>query len=265
MRSHSITQLSLALLTVLPIHALASEFSVASIFSDGMVLQRDEPLPVWGWADAGATVTVEFNGQKRSATTDAIGNWQVKLDAMKALNTGQKMFVVCGDDSKTRSDEARYAWHSDLDGTMLYNKEGLPASIFTTEPNLMDIALRSADEDTLLRNLKTNYGVTAVRGTTAKPNRLPENVALKADVKANSVFEYQSAQNAIDGAPQTGWASAKDGKNAAMMIRLGQKYRITHIGYQSRNGVFERVQSFKLGFGEGSLQLGYLQSDKFTD
>ena len=46
------------------------------------------------------------------------------------------------------------------------------------------------------------------------------------------------------------------------MIRLGQKYRITHIGYQSRNGVFERVQSFKLGFGEGSLQLGYLQSDK---
>ncbi len=60
----------------------------------------DEPLPVWGWADAGATVTDEFNGQKRSATTDAIGNWQVKLDAMKALNTGQKMFVVCGDDSK---------------------------------------------------------------------------------------------------------------------------------------------------------------------
>ena len=134
--------------------------------------------------------------------------------------------------------------------------------VFTSEPNLMDITLRSADKDALFRNLKTSYGVTAVRGTTTTPVSLPENVAVKAKVKASSVFEDQSAQNAIDGDPQTGWASAKDGKNAAMMIRLGQKYRITHIGYQSRNGVFERVQSFKLGFGEGSLQLCFLQDAK---
>lgn len=39
--------------------APGSELSVASIFSDGMVLQRGELVPVWGWADAGATVAVQ--------------------------------------------------------------------------------------------------------------------------------------------------------------------------------------------------------------
>jgi hypothetical protein len=156
----------------------------------------------------------------------------------------------------------RYAWQSDLDGTMLYNNEGLPASIFTTEPNVMDIALRSVDEGALVQNLRKTYGVAAVRGTTTKPQGLPENVALKARVAAGSVFQDQSAENAIDGDPQTGWASVKGGRNAAMMIRLGKKYRITHIGYQSRNGVFERVQSFKVASGDGSLQLCYLQEPK---
>ena len=97
----AITQLSLALLALLPIDAFGGEFSIASIFSDGMVLQRDEPVPVWGWADSGATVAVEFNGQKKSTVADTNGRWQLKLDVMKALNTGQKMVVVCGDDSKT--------------------------------------------------------------------------------------------------------------------------------------------------------------------
>ena len=47
-----------------------------------------------------------------------------------------------------------------------------------------------------------------------------------------------------------------------MMIHLGRKYRITHIGYQSRNGVFERAESFKLATGDGGLQVCYLQTPK---
>ena len=66
-----------------------------------MVLQREEPVPVWGWAKPGARVSVAFNGQKNSATVSTDGRWQVKLDAMKASSTNQKMVVTCGDESKT--------------------------------------------------------------------------------------------------------------------------------------------------------------------
>ena len=53
-------------------------------FADGMVLQRGMNVPVWGWADAGEEVTVEFAGQKRTATADATGKWRVDLAPLEA-------------------------------------------------------------------------------------------------------------------------------------------------------------------------------------
>jgi len=64
------------------------------IFGDGMVLQRDMAVPVWGWAEAGESVTVEFGGHEKSATADAGGAWIVRLDAMPASASPQKMIVV---------------------------------------------------------------------------------------------------------------------------------------------------------------------------
>jgi len=54
------------------------------LFSDGMVLQRNKPIPVWGWADANEKVEVHFNKQTKTITADATGKWMVKLDAEKA-------------------------------------------------------------------------------------------------------------------------------------------------------------------------------------
>jgi sialate O-acetylesterase len=54
------------------------------LFSDGMVLQRNKPIPVWGWAAANEKIVVHFNKQTKSITTDATGKWMVKLDSEKA-------------------------------------------------------------------------------------------------------------------------------------------------------------------------------------
>ncbi len=54
------------------------------VFSDGMVLQRNKQIPVWGWADANEKVEVHFNKQTKTITTDATGKWMVKLDSEKA-------------------------------------------------------------------------------------------------------------------------------------------------------------------------------------
>lgn len=55
-----------------------------AIFGDSMVLQRDQPLRIWGTASAGETITVSLHGQKRTAITNAKGNWQVVLAPEKA-------------------------------------------------------------------------------------------------------------------------------------------------------------------------------------
>lgn len=54
------------------------------LFSDGMVLQRNKAIPVWGWADANEKVEVHFNKQTKIITADATGKWMVKLDSEKA-------------------------------------------------------------------------------------------------------------------------------------------------------------------------------------
>ena len=54
------------------------------LVSDGMVLQRDAPINVWGWANAGEAIDVTFNGQTSHVTTDQAGKWNLKLPAMKA-------------------------------------------------------------------------------------------------------------------------------------------------------------------------------------
>jgi len=57
---------------------------LARIFSDNMVLQRDKPAPVWGWAEPGEAVTVDFAGQQKTATAGADGKWTVTLDPLPA-------------------------------------------------------------------------------------------------------------------------------------------------------------------------------------
>lgn len=54
------------------------------LFSDGMVLQRNKVIPVWGWADVNEKVEVHFNKQTKTIIADQNGKWMVKLDSEKA-------------------------------------------------------------------------------------------------------------------------------------------------------------------------------------
>jgi sialate O-acetylesterase len=73
----------------------AAGFRLGSPFSDHMVLQREKPVAVWGWGDAGESVTVAFGGQSKSATAGADGKWSLTLDALKA-SAEPRTLVVTG-------------------------------------------------------------------------------------------------------------------------------------------------------------------------
>ncbi|MFZ9862821.1 MAG: sialate O-acetylesterase [Gemmataceae bacterium] len=77
----------------------AAELKLATIFSDHMVLQREKPVAVWGWADAGEAVTVAFDGQTKTATANADGKWFLKLDALKK-SSDPRVLTVSGKDRR---------------------------------------------------------------------------------------------------------------------------------------------------------------------
>ncbi len=63
---------------------LRADLNVPKIFSDSMVLQRDQSIPVWGWEDAGTEVHVLFEGEVKKATAGDDGKWMVRLSPQKA-------------------------------------------------------------------------------------------------------------------------------------------------------------------------------------
>lgn len=64
--------------------SIQAQLRLPSLISNGMVLQRDTPLKIWGWAKAGEKITVELNKKRYRTTTDASGKWLVKLAPMPA-------------------------------------------------------------------------------------------------------------------------------------------------------------------------------------
>jgi sialate O-acetylesterase len=53
------------------------------LFTSHMVLQQKTTLPVWGQAEPGEKVTVQFQGQTHSATADEHGKWSIKLTSLE--------------------------------------------------------------------------------------------------------------------------------------------------------------------------------------
>lgn len=57
---------------------------LAALFSDNMVLQRERPVPVWGWSSPGDAIAVSFAGQTHTATAGADALWMAALDPLPA-------------------------------------------------------------------------------------------------------------------------------------------------------------------------------------
>ncbi len=73
---------------------LWADVVLAPLFRDGAVLQRDKVLPVWGRAEPGERVHVQFAGQTRDATAGPDGRWRVQLAALPANATPATMEVA---------------------------------------------------------------------------------------------------------------------------------------------------------------------------
>jgi sialate O-acetylesterase len=72
---------------------LEADVRLPAMFTDNMVIQQRMPVPIWGWADEGEVVKVQFGGQRQTATAKE-GKWSVRLKALKA--GGPATLIVTG-------------------------------------------------------------------------------------------------------------------------------------------------------------------------
>jgi hypothetical protein len=99
------------------------ELETTTLFSPNAVLQRERPVPVWGRANAGAHVRVEFAGQEKTATADA----RIEGDT-----------VIVSAPTVPKPQGVRYAYE-DLpsQGATLCDVAGNPAAPFRTDDHLI--------------------------------------------------------------------------------------------------------------------------------
>ena len=60
-----------------------AEVRLPVLISDGMVLQRDSKVKIWGTAGSGEKVNITFQKKKHSIQADEAGNWSTELSGLK--------------------------------------------------------------------------------------------------------------------------------------------------------------------------------------
>ena len=86
---------------VVEIPAVGEGLCVSNLFQSNMVLQRDKPVHIWGWADVGEQVSVSFGETEVTATAAADRSWKVSLPAMSTSSRPQTLRVKGNDASLT--------------------------------------------------------------------------------------------------------------------------------------------------------------------
>jgi len=74
----------LALVILTSASTCYANIKLPKLISDGLVLQRNTKIPLWGWASPGERVTISFKGKNYRTNADKDGKWNITLPKMSA-------------------------------------------------------------------------------------------------------------------------------------------------------------------------------------
>ncbi|RLS53541.1 MAG: sialate O-acetylesterase [Planctomycetota bacterium] len=91
------------------------------IISNNMVLQKDIPLPIWGWADAGEEVTVTLGESTQTTKANGAGKWKVTLPAITTAGGPHEMTVKGKNEIKISNILVGEVWAGSGQSNMQWN------------------------------------------------------------------------------------------------------------------------------------------------
>ncbi len=75
------------------LHSSQSQIQLPTLISDGVILQHDEPLNIWGWASPGESVTLKLGGYEYVAQAEDNGEWSVTVAPQEAGGPHELVFT----------------------------------------------------------------------------------------------------------------------------------------------------------------------------
>ena len=121
---------------------LQAKIVLPALVGDGMVLQRDVAVPVWGWANPGEAVQIEFKGKSYQTKADNQGKWKLNLDKQAAASSLQMVIKGAQDEITIKNIAVGDVWVCSGQSNMYMKMKDLgSAYTLTQEDNIPQIRL----------------------------------------------------------------------------------------------------------------------------
>lgn len=98
----SVEAVAICLLAMCNLSVVTAEIMLPAVVGDHMVLQHGQPVPIWGWADPGETVSVTIAGQSVTTEAGSDRRWQVMLPKLDS-NTNPIEMRIQGSSGSRRA------------------------------------------------------------------------------------------------------------------------------------------------------------------
>lgn len=237
----------------------AVKFEVSAIFGSSMVLQRDQPLPVWGLAQPGAEVSVTLGSNTATTKADEGGRWLAKLPAMPA--GGPHKLVISGPVTVTFEDVLiGDVWvcsgQSNMQWSVQNSKDFEAEKAAANYPQLRHFDLQRATGAEPLTTLRGKWTVAA-----------PENIGPWTAVGYFFGRDLQKAVNVPIGLINTSWGGTR--VEAWMSYEELEKYndfadelkrhRTALANIEANRAVYDQQ---KATYDKGRKELAALEKDE---
>jgi sialate O-acetylesterase len=182
------------LLSTLSATALqAADLRLAGLFTDHMVLQRDQPITVWGEAAPGARVTVTFAGQTKTTQSTAAGAWRLQLAPEPARAQPEELRVTSDQTSGVRQQARQDVLVGDV--WLCSGQSNMHFQMKSTEDAVKQVA---AADRPLIRFFTTQHQFSQKAGGDVQGAWKPVSPATAADCSAVACYFGMALQPKID-------------------------------------------------------------------
>lgn len=101
---------------------LSAQIRLPKLVADNMVLQRDQPFTIWGWAAPNEKITAALKKKNYSAVTASDGRWKIQLPAQSA-GSGYEMVLKGKNEIRIKNIAFGDVWLCSGQSNMVINME----------------------------------------------------------------------------------------------------------------------------------------------
>lgn len=145
-----------------------AKIKLPTLVKDNMVLQRDIPIPVWGWADAGENIQLVFNNKIYHTTADSTGKWTIKLNSTPAGKAFEILIKSSTDEVRLTNILVGDVWLCAGQSNMEYTFNNSRANKLyasdiagSVNDNIRQIKINKQFSDTIMNNVQASEWLSA--------------------------------------------------------------------------------------------------------